>query len=409
MRLRISHKLGAGFVARGLLLLACGVAALRGLSRTGDALEELSGPAWENADAMMMAKIELERQMIEVGHLGLDLDQGLARQDLAAAREEGRVQVARVIGAGVFSADQLRSLEAGIHEFEQATDRVVALLDGGRPEAEVRTAQMEYAHQCRSLLESLTALEELGDRNFDRVSESSLAVQESSRTIVISSLLVAAILGAILGVLSVRAVVGPVKVMIDRLRALGEGDADLAARLPVVGNDEVAEQAELFNAFLGSLDEVMSVAVHGTSQMSQAADSVRVTSEDLAGEAANQASALEEVSAVLSSMSGHAQENVQRAGEAISAMDAAVGASEDGLGHVEGMAGAMSEIEQSSEEISKVVKVIDDFAFQTTCSALNAASKPRGRGKRARDSPSSRRRSGASPNRAPRLPRRPNA
>ncbi|MCC7376114.1 MAG: hypothetical protein IT581_15760 [Verrucomicrobiales bacterium] len=111
----------------------------------------------------------------------------------------------------------------------------------------------------------------------------------------------------------------------------------------------------------------------GANQTGSAASQVSSASQSLAEGASEQAASLEETSASLeemSSMTGKNSENAQHANELARA---ARTAAEAGAGEMKAMNGAMDEIRSSSDEIAKIIKTIDEIAFQTNILALNAA------------------------------------
>jgi methyl-accepting chemotaxis protein len=100
---------------------------------------------------------------------------------------------------------------------------------------------------------------------------------------------------------------------------------------------------------------------------------VSSASQALAAGASEQAASLEEVSATLEELVSMTKRNAEhaQAGKA-SAANARV-AAETGAQEMERMQAAMTAINQSSLEISKIIKTIDEIAFQTNILALNAA------------------------------------
>ncbi len=100
---------------------------------------------------------------------------------------------------------------------------------------------------------------------------------------------------------------------------------------------------------------------------------VSAASQTLAAGASEQAASLEEVSATLEELVSMTKRNAEhaQAGKA-SAANARV-AAESGAQEMERMQAAMTAINQSSLEISKIIKTIDEIAFQTNMLALNAA------------------------------------
>jgi methyl-accepting chemotaxis protein len=111
----------------------------------------------------------------------------------------------------------------------------------------------------------------------------------------------------------------------------------------------------------------------GAEQVSSAAGQVSGSSQSLAQGASEQAASLEETSASseeMSSMTRKNSENSQQAAEFMNAVSQRVAEANRTLAD---MTTSMQEIGASSGKISKIIKVIDEIAFQTNILALNAA------------------------------------
>ena len=111
----------------------------------------------------------------------------------------------------------------------------------------------------------------------------------------------------------------------------------------------------------------------GTVQISTASSQVANSSQSLAQGASEQAQSLEETSASaeeITSMTRKNAENSRSAAELMGAVDQHV---KNGNRTLEQMVVSMDEINASSDKISKIIKVIDEIAFQTNILALNAA------------------------------------
>jgi methyl-accepting chemotaxis protein len=96
------------------------------------------------------------------------------------------------------------------------------------------------------------------------------------------------------------------------------------------------------------------------------------TAEDLARQTESNAAALEETSAAIVELTQSARATSVRAAEADAAMARAREEAEGSMATVESAVSTMSEIAASSAEISKIVGLIEDIAFQTSLLALNA-------------------------------------
>lgn len=111
----------------------------------------------------------------------------------------------------------------------------------------------------------------------------------------------------------------------------------------------------------------------GAEQIASAAGEVSSSSQALAEGASEQAASLEEISASLEELASMTKSNAANAESGKqSAMQARV-AAEAGAGEMQRMQTAMDAIQKSSGDISKIIKTIDEIAFQTNILALNAA------------------------------------
>lgn len=108
-------------------------------------------------------------------------------------------------------------------------------------------------------------------------------------------------------------------------------------------------------------------------QVAAAAGQVSASSQSLAGGASEQAASLEETSASLEQMSSMARRNRESADQAKALATETRASADTGNEQMNAMRRAMDEIQTSSDEIAKIVKTIDEIAFQTNILALNAA------------------------------------
>ncbi|MCC6232368.1 MAG: hypothetical protein IT580_06965 [Verrucomicrobiales bacterium] len=97
------------------------------------------------------------------------------------------------------------------------------------------------------------------------------------------------------------------------------------------------------------------------------------SSHTLAEGASNQAASLEEAAASLEQISAMTRRNADHASTAKALASSARVAADGGAGEVERMSVAMAEIKGASRNIAKIIRTIDEIAFQTNILALNAA------------------------------------
>ena len=86
-----------------------------------------------------------------------------------------------------------------------------------------------------------------------------------------------------------------------------------------------------------------------------------------------QASSIEQLTAAIEEISVKTMMNVENAQKANTIAENAKSGAEKGNSQMGEMLRAMEEISSSSDNISRIIKVIEDIAFQTNILALNAA------------------------------------
>ena len=111
----------------------------------------------------------------------------------------------------------------------------------------------------------------------------------------------------------------------------------------------------------------------GSNQVVSASGQVSAASQTLAEGSSEQASSLEETSSSLEEMSSMTKRNAENARKANELAKEARTAADKGVGDMQTMAAAMEAIKVSSDDIAKIIKTIDEIAFQTNILALNAA------------------------------------
>lgn len=120
------------------------------------------------------------------------------------------------------------------------------------------------------------------------------------------------------------------------------------------------------NATLGNIKE-------STMQVTVGSEQVASASQALAQGATEQASAIEQVTASMDEIAENTKTNATKANEANSLVAGVKDMAISGNDKMKNMVAAMNEIGDASEVTSKIIKTIDDIAFQTNILALNAA------------------------------------
>jgi methyl-accepting chemotaxis protein len=111
----------------------------------------------------------------------------------------------------------------------------------------------------------------------------------------------------------------------------------------------------------------------GSAEILAASTQLTHSSQSLASGSSEQAASLEETSASLEELSSMTKRNADSAARAKEIATQTRGAADSGAAKMDQMKQAMDDIKASSHDISKIIKTIDEIAFQTNILALNAA------------------------------------
>ncbi len=111
----------------------------------------------------------------------------------------------------------------------------------------------------------------------------------------------------------------------------------------------------------------------GAEQVADASAQASTASQALAAGANEQAAALEETSSALEQMAGITQRNAKSSHEAKGLATQTREAAEAGGRQMQAIVAAMADIQTASNAIAKMLKTIDEIAFQTNILALNAS------------------------------------
>ncbi|MBN1359487.1 MAG: methyl-accepting chemotaxis protein [Sedimentisphaerales bacterium] len=118
---------------------------------------------------------------------------------------------------------------------------------------------------------------------------------------------------------------------------------------------------------------VVTELTSGSKQVASASGQVSAASQSLAEGATEQAAGLQETSSSLEEMASMTRQNADNAQQANTLAAEARKAANTGAESMGRMNEAIRQIQASSDETSKIIKVIDEIAFQTNLLALNAA------------------------------------
>ncbi len=225
-------------------------------------------------------------------------------------------------------------------------------------------------------------------------------------TLSIAGMIIGTVLALFFGLLLTRSLTRPIGQTLEMIEDLAHGK--LGKRLKMDRQDEIGKMAQAMDSFADNLEhevlEAFDRLAHGdftfeaeglireplskanqslnelVHELLKAANQVEAASSEISGAsqtlsqgATESAASLEEISASMNEIVGQARQSASNSKEADNLAGIVQRSAQDGTEKMKGMTEAMTEIDKAGQDISKIIKTIEDIAFQTNLLALNAA------------------------------------
>lgn len=157
----------------------------------------------------------------------------------------------------------------------------------------------------------------------------------------------------------------------DRLNSLANGELDVEMDMDYLG--EFKSIKESGNQIIAALNDTLGQIHQASEQVASGSEQVSSGAQALSQGATEQASSVQELAATLNELSEQVSQTARNArdvNELIATTGQEVNSSNMKMAE---MMEAMTKINESSSQIEKIIKTIEDIAFQTNILALNAA------------------------------------
>ncbi|MFB9276026.1 methyl-accepting chemotaxis protein [Cohnella cellulosilytica] len=373
--LNVGVKLISGFVLVALIAGIVGVVGILNLNKINKNYTDLyinygiaSSDIGKISTLYQRSRVNLRDILLEDG----SSDRGKYADNIKAINEEIPTLLSKF--EKTLMSDQAKatfaSLKANMDEYTPIEEKILglALSNQGDQAFDLLEDSTEIALLINDQIQTLFDMKVADGQ---RESEANTQTTNSTVTIMLVIVVIAMIVAVLLGIVISRMISNPVKKLVGAANRLAEGDLDV--EIEAATTDEVGVLSAAFKKMANNINDVMGNIASAAEQVTAGAKQVSDSSVALSQGATEQASSVEQLTASLEEISAQTTQNAGSANQANQLAESAKKNAVQGNEQMKEMLKAMDEINEASNNISRIIKVIDEIAFQTNILALNAA------------------------------------
>jgi len=413
--LKISYKLIISFLIMAIITAAVGLVGLLGIERinkadtrlyeentlgikyTSNASAYYQRLKYNLAEAILLADNSKTAGYVENvnSYIGT-VDQNLSSYEAGIVSEEARQLF-----------DELRPKW---EEYKAYLSRAIKYIQNGQYSKAQDVLLKEADASGNAVRDGLIKLVEYNEEKAGETADNNTAIARTAEIFMIAMIAVSIALAVLMALFIANMISRPIGKAVEAAKRLALGDTDIGRT--VFTKDEIGQLSEAFIQLVDStreqatvvkhiadgdltvevpirsekdllgrepsqmvqnINELVSSIITAADQVASGAQQISNSSMALSQGATEQASSVEELSAAIEEVSANTDTNADNATKANDRAEKAKDYAITGNERMKEMLAAMDEIKQASSNINKIIKVIDDIAFQTNILALNAA------------------------------------
>jgi methyl-accepting chemotaxis protein len=260
--------------------------------------------------------------------------------------------------------------KASLDEYRKIRTEHIAIIQSGRYD-EVIAKIGEFAKARETVEGDISSLVDYNLKSAEEKSKQNTKDYQQQSIIMVIIIVIGILLASFLGFIIANLISKPIDQIVSGADKIADGDLNVT--IDVDTRDEVGILANVFSKMVENLNDVMININSAAEQVASGAKQVSDSSMALSQGATEQASSIEELTASIEEISSQTRLNADYASQANNIAETAKSSAVKGNEQMKLMLKAMDDINDSSSKISKIIKVIDEIAFQTNILALNAA------------------------------------
>ncbi|SFC91589.1 methyl-accepting chemotaxis protein [Clostridium uliginosum] len=374
--LKISMKLLIGFMLVAIIASIIGITGIISLKNINDKDTELyelnTVPLGEISDVA----VDFQRTRVNVRQIIIEKD-SKEKEEIVRKIEDLDKEINNQLNefektnTHNETKEELKVLRELIVSFDPIRKKVINIAMEGKNDEAIAFFKTEGNPMAVKIENSISKLVDMKIASAKEKSDGNQITTSRAISMMTVFLLLGIIISVTLGLFISNIISKPIKKLVGIAESIAKGN--LNVKVDIDTKDEVGILALAFRNMSDNINEVMSNINSSSNEVAGASQQVSESSIALSEGSTEQASAIEQLTASIEEIAAQTRQNAVNANEANNLSTATKENAANGNEQMQGMLESMEEINESSTSISKIIKVIDEIAFQTNILALNAA------------------------------------
>ncbi|ADQ05057.1 methyl-accepting chemotaxis sensory transducer [Caldicellulosiruptor owensensis OL] len=374
--LKMSAKILSGFMVVLILIMIMGILSIVDLNKINNSYMNLYNTHVKSFELIGQVLDYFQRQRVNYRNVLLarnsaEMNSYIQKTDEIANNFKTALEEYSKLIEEEDTRKEYQNLSSLMREYESLTNQIIDLAKKDKNAAIDLLFKPSSAQLVTEVQNSINTLYDLERKYIKKIKEQNSLLTKTTVTTMIIIIICCMVISLVLGIAISSAISRPLSDMVIAAQKIAEGDLTIDVKAD--SKDEIGLLAGAFSKMIDSLSQLIFSVKSSAEQVALGAKQLADASQSLAQGATEQASTIEELNASVEEVSAQTKQNSKNVEEATNFANQIKDEAKVGMQQMEDMMKAMEEINMASSNISKIIKTIDEIAFQTNILALNAA------------------------------------